>query len=473
MTQPAKNLRPAPRRGGTVLIVTMWVVLVLASLVLVLARTMQVEAVCSANGLSAAQADAIQQGAVQYVLAHTAGLQGKLPTDIDMPCEAVAVGQGAFWIIKPNYDNEREFAYGLVDESSKLNLNYSSTNSLMKLPDMTEEFAIAIADWHSPTTDPSPGGAKSEYYQLLPDPYQCKNSPFETVEELFLVKSATTSILYGEDINRNGMLDPNEDDGDVSDPADNRDGKLDRGIVPFVTVYSVEPNLTIDGNARVNVNMDVVNTGTRGTRSTSAPAATLRDLLGKSMSAGRADQVTALARTRRPFTSALDFAARMGLTTAEFAPIADSLTAQPAGSLRGLINVNTAPREVLACLPGLDDSDVDALIAQRTQSATDTTNIAWVLQALKPDKARAIGSSITARTYRYSADIVSVSGDGRAFRRCRIIVDAQTTTPKVIFRQDLTHLGWPLDEQIMTRLRAGGSVAEFAPTQTIRQEGNR
>lgn len=39
----------------------------------------------------------------------------------------------------------------------------------------------------------------------------------------------------------NGILDPNEDDGDDSLPEDNRNGVLD-GLLEYVTVYSKEPN---------------------------------------------------------------------------------------------------------------------------------------------------------------------------------------------------------------------------------------
>ncbi len=33
---------------------------------------------------------------------------------------AIRVGDGAFWIIKPNYDDDRTSAYGVVDESGKV-----------------------------------------------------------------------------------------------------------------------------------------------------------------------------------------------------------------------------------------------------------------------------------------------------------------------------------------------------------------
>jgi len=76
------------------------------------------------------------------------------------------------------------------------------------------------------------------------------------------------------------------------------------------------------------------------------------------------------------------------------------------------------------------------------------------------DKAIAIGSYITGRAYQFSADIVSVSGDGRSFRRCRIVVENRKSPATIIYRRDLTHLGWPLDPEILKDLRRGVSIEE-------------
>jgi type II secretory pathway component PulK len=435
----------------------MWIVIVLASLVLMLAQAMRVEGGSSANIVAATQADAIEQGAIQYVLAHVDGLKGAIPLDTDMPCQGVRVGDGAFWIMCPNWDDDRTRAYGLVDEASKVNLNYAPPEVLAALPQMTSDLAAGIFDWRDATSQtPSPGGAKDQYYMLLPDPYHCKCDLLETVEELLLVKDFTRDILYGEDTNRNFVLDTNEDDADASDPPDNHDGHLDRGLYPFVTVYSREPITDSNGGRRVNV----ANGGGQA----------LSTLLTKNLSLSRANEIlgraTALARLR-PFTSILDFYVRCQLTASEFAPIADFLTASTATTLRGLINVGTAPKEVLMCLPGLEESDATALVSAR--DSADLSNLAWVTQVLAPAKLTAIGPYITARAYRFSADIVSVAADGRAFRRCRIVVDAQTSPPKVIYRQDLTFLGWPLDPEILSALRAGVSIEEAAPIQTVVQ----
>ena len=71
-------------------------------------------------------------------------------------------------------------------------------------------------------------------------------------------------------------------------------------------------------------------------------------------------------------------------------------------------------------------------------------------------KAIGLGSFITGRGAVYSADIVAVSGNGRAFRRVRIVVDtAGESGPRIVYRRDLTDLGWPMDPQILQGLRNG------------------
>lgn len=40
-------------------------------------------------------------------------------------------------------------------------------------------------------------GAEDQHYQSLPNPYKAKNAPFDTAEELLLVKGVTEDILFG------------------------------------------------------------------------------------------------------------------------------------------------------------------------------------------------------------------------------------------------------------------------------------
>jgi len=470
-----RHVAAGRRARGTVLIVTMWILLVLAGLVLVLGRTARVEGDRSANGLAEAQAAAVEEGAIQYVLSCVDGLQGQMPPDADTPCEAVQVGDGAFWILRPTGEDDRTYSYGITDEAGKVNLNTASLDMLSKLPGMTPEFAASIVDWRDADSNVTPGGAESEYYLLLPDPYECKNSPLETVEELFLIRGASKDILYGGDTSRNGILDPGEETSFITSSTSSGTGtRLNRGIFNDVTVYSAPPSATANNAAsstaltqpqRVNVN--------------TAQRSALTTLLQDSVASARLPVVIDRVRRERPFRNVFDFYYRSGLTFDEFQPIASRVTTTSAAPPKGLINVNTAPREVLLCLPKLDDSDASALLAHRPATSTSSisgrgstftttttggtpstagmsgTDISWVIQALSREKAIAIGGYVTGQSYQFSADIVSVAPDGRAFKRCRVVIDAGSSPPKVIYRQNLTHLGWPLSPDIVTRLRSG------------------
>lgn len=151
------------------------------------------------------------------------------------------MGEGAFWFVGRRYDelgSSEELVFGFVDEASKLNINTATLEMLQALPDMPLDFAAAIVDWRDPDSEPSPDGAESANYALLDPPYNSKDSNFETVDELRLVLGAGVELLYGEDVNRNGLLDPNEDDGDASRPNDNQDGSLDFGLIEYLTVYT-------------------------------------------------------------------------------------------------------------------------------------------------------------------------------------------------------------------------------------------
>ena len=116
------------------------------------------------------------------------------------------------------------------------------------------------------------------------------------------------------------------------------------------------------------------------------------------------------------------------------------------------------------CLPELDESDVDALLAGRLDPNADLTTIAWVAGVLPGEKAAAIGGQITTRSSQFSADVLGVSGDGRAYKRYRAIVDAGGGTPRILSWCELTHLGWPLDPEIIATLRSGEELAQTALT---------
>src|SRR5687767_2951318 len=167
------------RRRGTILIVALIVTLSLSASVLVLCRNMRVEAMAAANRSAAMQVQAIERGAEQYVLAILQD-QGEAALDLsEDQFAAVPIGEGYFWVLRPDYDDDQMPIFGLVDESAKLNINTCTVEQLMNLPGMLEQTAGSIVDWHDDDNNPGPLGVESEYYATLPDPYQSKNARYE------------------------------------------------------------------------------------------------------------------------------------------------------------------------------------------------------------------------------------------------------------------------------------------------------
>ena len=442
------------RRRGSVLIVTLGILIVLTSLVLLLARASRTESAAAANHAAKLRAEAIARGAIEYVRAAIADSKGTLPDDSAIDSEAVRVGNGYFWLIKRNFtDNATEALYGVTDEAGKLNVNSASAAVLGKLPNMTTDIAAAIVDWRDADDTAGSGGAESAYYLTLPTPYQAKNAPFESVDELLMVKDITPEVLYGNDRNRNGFVDAEDRSPDEPEQALTQ---LDRGLAAYVTAFSSEPNTDSTGQRRRNVN---------------DPQVQLMPVLSDAVSGDRLGQVFAASRTGRPFLSTLDFYYRTGLTIDEFRKIEDKITTNGSTTSTGLVNVNSAPREVLAALPQLTEADADAIIARRESDGV-IADLATLTEVLARDKAIAVGAMVTTKSYRCSIDLLVVDGTGRAFKRYQVVFNTQTNPVKIVYMQDITSLGWPIDPQVLTNLRNGIAPAGAGPALTTGTNAN-
>ncbi len=468
---PSLRTRPVRRRQrrGMILVVTLLVIFSLASLVLVLGSSTRVELSASSNLAASVQASAVERGAEQFVLAVLSQYATTIDTDLtDDDFAAVPVGDGYFWICRTDFGDEPIRLFGPVDEGARLNLNYASYDQLMKLPNMTAEIAGSIVDWRDEDETPTNGGAESSYYGTLPSPYQAKNAPYETVEELLLVQGVSRELLYG---TRNAPPLGTQANSRAASGQQATDLQTARGLYDLLTVYSKERATT---TAPATPSNDGLPAKISIRDTTATVRADLFDLLDKTFGATRGRELRVLAGNRSEYDDIFTFAVRLNLTGDEFDKIAGRLTTTPAqqpgqpapvaATPQGRINVNTAPRDVLLCLPNLDSSDVDKLISQRQSNQPGTTTLGWVLDALK-EKSTGLGKYITGATGgRYSADIVAVSGNGKAFKHVRIVVDtsSNTGTPRIIFRRDFTDRGWPMDPQILASLRAGRGINAVA-----------
>jgi len=141
---------------------------------------------------------------------------------------------GYFSIITSNMDQDGfpdGNRFGLIDESSRINLN-----TLLYVDD----------DLRYPETE-------SSYYTSEDPPYECKNGPLDSLDELLLIRGVTPQMLFGLDLNRNGLID--NDEAAAADSS-NAGGDMDLGWSNYLTLYSKESNLTGEGLPRININGD-------------------------------------------------------------------------------------------------------------------------------------------------------------------------------------------------------------------------
>jgi len=467
-------------------VLVLWIAFGLVSIALYFGSSMSLELRAADNRVSGLAAEQAIEGAVRYVTSVLSdqinvGSNGVVPDVSTYLNEAVPVGESHFWLIGRDTNTTAiggaQMSFGLVDEASRLNVNSATSNMLAMLvqsmPRANPDIVGAILDWRSTNGT----GTYQTYYASRPQPYQSKSAPFESVDELRLLYGADMDTFIGEDANRNGILDPNEQDL-------NHDGQLEAGLIDYLTVYSREPNTTSNGQARVNISSVTGSTGP------------LPDLLQNALGSSRAAQIlTTLGllstgpvgpttgggggapggpggggaggpgtggggsnqppvTVTRTFTSPLQFFRQSGMTASEFGAISESLTVTNGPWINGRVNINTASYEVLASLPGFENSPelAQTLIDYRTSNPDKLGTIAWVVDALGQNNSSALtglqaSDCLTTRSFQYTADIAALGPNGRGYRRVRVVFDTSTGSPVIVYRQDLTHLGWALGTQ--------------------------
>jgi type II secretory pathway component PulK len=127
----------------------------------------------------------------------------------------------------------------------------------------------------------------------------------------------------------------------------------------------------------------------------------------------------------------------------------DSTTTSRDAVIPARINVNTASQTVLACLPGLQDADVQAIIQNRPSlSSTDTPDPvfqspAWLItQAnLKPATLKTLEKYITARSSVYRVQSLGYLDGGGPTARIEAVIDTNNGRPRIVYWRDLTELG--------------------------------
>ena len=374
---------------------------------------------------------------------------------------------------------------------------------LVTLPNMTEDIANAIIDWMDPDSDARPGGAENDYYSGLSPAYRCKNGPIDSIDELLLVKGVTSDLLYGADLNRNGVQDGDE-------PSSTNGSAItgfDRGWSAFLTVHSREQNSDSEGNAYIYLNNSnlsqlsqalaaelgnsmanfIIMYRQYGPASSNGGAQSMLGSIGAIFGGGggansQSNAVTGDIGTYTPdltkpgntqINSMFDLVnvkvsisskdpSGKNITTSYASPLNDTnqqrdllpklftlATLVEESEIPARININTAPREVVTAIPGLMDTDVDKIMSLRPQmSATDPpadifTSPTWLLTEaqLSLTTLRTLDTYVSARTQVYRVQSVGYfDGKGPA-ARVEAVIDVNGGRPRIVAWRNLTELG--------------------------------
>ena len=145
-----------------------------------------------------------------------------------------------------------DIGVSVEDEDSKVNLKETTPERLGMLLHMAEwpelsakQAAEAAIELTSEVEQGSGESATAPARSEAGGGSQDSSGVFD-LRYLMRLPGFPPEILYGEDLNFNGQLDPNENDGSESFPRDDRNGSLRQSLFRFVTLWGdgkVNPNL--------------------------------------------------------------------------------------------------------------------------------------------------------------------------------------------------------------------------------------
>jgi len=113
----------------------------------------------------------------------------------------------------------------------------------------------------------------------------------------------------------------------------------------------------------------------------------------------------------------------------------------------GRVNINQAPREVLAGVAGMPSEAVEQILAQREPDPTgadeNRRHATWILDAriVTLEQMKALLPFVTGGGSVYRAQVVGFFDGGGPSARIEALLDTTRQPPNVIFHRDLSHLG--------------------------------
>ncbi|MGH7894341.1 MAG: general secretion pathway protein GspK [Candidatus Binatia bacterium] len=178
----------------------LWIFMVLTVLVGEFSRGMRDDAIASQNLAEEIQARGVAMAGMNQGIYRTLRAREQRTEDATSTTDQWTPDGG--WH-DGTYGGGR-YSVRILDEGGKIPLNRADETLLRQVfanlgldQDAQEALVDAILDWRDPDSLRRLHGAEADYYGGLPEPYAPKNGPFDSVDELLLVRGVSRELFVG------------------------------------------------------------------------------------------------------------------------------------------------------------------------------------------------------------------------------------------------------------------------------------
>jgi general secretion pathway protein K len=285
------------------------------------------------------------------------------------------------------------FRIQVLDAASRINLNTVTLAQLQRLP-MTEEQIESLLDWREGAREPRAQGAKDEYYNNLPTPYNAKLRRFDTVDELLLVRGFTAVSL----------LEPQTD---VVSTAITTGGSVEDtpALIDLFTTDAFVPTTAPTGQTKLNVNAGNVT------------AQQIAQRVGVPL------PVAAIIVAGRPYARLGDVLVRPGVPATAFRNILDNLVTTGAPRVEGRINLNTASETVLLSVPALTPDTVQAILTRQSSGFTSLGEITTVPGLNAATTLQQVADLFDTRSQSFLVRVIGQAGGAETALEAQIVIE--------------------------------------------------
>ena len=193
-------------QNGIALLLVLWVLTILSVIVGEFCYTMRAEVNITRNFKEDTQAYYIALAGLNRAIAEVVKMEilPKKSASSEDEGEQEEISWRVNTDIPPAKFAGGEYRVSIENESGKININMADQGLLkmmLKGFDLEESekdvIADSILDWRDKNNLHRLNGAEDDYYNSLPEPYECKDDDFDAPEELLLVRGVTPEIFYG------------------------------------------------------------------------------------------------------------------------------------------------------------------------------------------------------------------------------------------------------------------------------------